>query len=422
MNHRLSVQGLSSGYPGQGVLRDVQVTAGNGEIVGLIGPNGAGKSTLIKVISRTLPQQAGVVHLDGRPLADWSPRDLARHLAVVATHEVPQAGTLTVRQYVGLGRTPHQGWLGTPSPADRETIDLAIQQVNATHLSERPFMALSAGERQRAQLARALAQCPSLLLLDEPTSHLDVGQQQALLRLLRRVAAQGVTVLVAIHDLNLAASLCDRLVLLAAGQVIAQGPPADVLVNQHLEAAYGHPWLIRQHPVSGRPFVFPAEPTTAQAAAPLIHLIGGGGALGQVAGQLAAWGYRLQAGVVHQGDSDVLLAQDLGMPVLVAPSFAPVAGAWQDELRTWLTRADAVLIADVPFGPGNVGNLQALAGVQPAPPVYGISRRPWAERDFANGQVVHLIEGLAVQMHDDAAAVLAHLAPDQPGTWPLAKS
>jgi iron complex transport system ATP-binding protein len=421
MEHRLTTAGLSSGYPGQGVLRDVQFSASPGEIVGLIGPNGAGKSTLIKAISRTLPLQAGVVHLDGQPLAAWSPRDLARQLAVVATQEVPQAATLTVRQYVGLGRAPHQGWLGTPSPDDREAVDGAIRQVNASHLAERPFMALSAGERQRAQLARALAQNPSLLLLDEPTAHLDVGQQQALLRLLRRVAAQGVTVIIAIHDLNLAASLCDRLVLLAAGQVVAQGEPAAVLVPRHLESAYGHPWLIRQHPVNGRPFVFPADPAMAADDAPLLHLIGGGGALATFAGQLAAWGYRLQAGVLHQGDSDVLLAQDLGIATLVAPSFAPVDEDWQATLRPWLARADAVIIADVPFGPGNVGNLAALAA-ETRPRAFGVSQHPWSARDFSGGAAGRLIAGRDVTMHADPASLLAGLAPTAPGTWPLGRS
>jgi iron complex transport system ATP-binding protein len=418
MEHRLSAAGLSSGYPGQGVLHDVQITARPGEIVGLIGPNGAGKSTLIKVISRTLPMQAGVVQLDGRPLQDWSHRDLARQLAVVATQEVPQTGTLTVRQYVGLGRTPHQDWLGTPTPDDRQAIDQAIEQVNATHLRDRPFMALSAGERQRAQLARALAQCPSLLLLDEPTAHLDVGQQQALLRLLRRVADQGVTVVVAIHDLNLAASLCDRLVLLAAGQVIAQGSPETVLTPGHLAAGYGHPWLIRQHPVSGRPFVFPADPTQAQDEAPLIHLIGGGGALAALAGQLAAWGYRLQAGVLHQGDSDVLLTQDLGIPTLIAPSFAPIDAARQAELQIWLARADAVIVGDVPFGPGNAGNLQALVAV-PHRQVLAVSRLSWSERDYTGGHLGRQATDLPMRLYDEAAALLAQLAPTAPGVWPV---
>jgi iron complex transport system ATP-binding protein len=418
MTHRLTTHALCSGYPGQGVLHDVQISASAGEIVGLVGPNGAGKSTLIRVISRTLPIQAGAVHLDGRPLAGWSPQDLARQLAVVATHELPQSGTLTVRQYVSLGRTPHQGWLGTPSPEDAQAIDQAIRQVNALHLSERPFMALSAGERQRAQLARALAQRPSILLLDEPTAHLDVGQQQALLRLLRQVAGQGVTVLVAIHDLNLAATLCDRLVLLAAGQVITQGTPTEVLVPTFLEQAYGHPWLVRQHPISGRPFVFQADLTPPHEQAPLLHLIGGGGALAPIAGQLAAWGYRLQAGYLHEGDSDVLLAQDLGIPALIAPSFAPVHAGRQATLRSWLAKADAVIVADVPFGPGNLGNLEALSAVAPKA-AFAVSRLPESERDFTGGAASRHLADLPQQAFADPGQLLARLAPPSPGTWPI---
>jgi iron complex transport system ATP-binding protein len=228
-----------------------------------------------------------------------------------------------------------------------------------------------------------------------------------------------VTVAVAIHDLNLAATLCDRLVLLAAGQVIAQGTPGDVLIPANLERAYGHPWLIRQHPVSGRPFVFPADLTTASDDAPLLHLIGGGGALAPIAGQLAAWGYRLQAGYLHEGDSDVLLAQDLGIPALLAPSFAPVDAGRQAKLRAWLANADAVIVSDVPFGPGNLGNLEALSAVSPKVALT-VSQVSASERDFTGGAASRHLAKLSRQAFTDPGQLLAHLAPTSPGTWPVA--
>ena len=420
MSDRLSVDALAVGYPDRGVLSDIHLQIGAGEVVGLIGPNGAGKSTLLRAVSGALRPTAGRVTLSARPLEDWPVRDLARQVAVVGTQEHPQGPTVTVRDYVALGRTPYQGWLGTGSPADTAAIERAVDLVGVRMLADRPFAAISAGERQRCQLARALAQDPDLLLLDEPTAHLDIGHQQQLLALLRRIAAQGVAVVLAIHDLNLAASTCDRLILLHGGTIVAAGPPEAVLTRAHLQRAYGHPWLVRRHPVSGRPFVFPGDHVAAMADAPLLHLIGGGGALAEIIGPLQAWGYRLQVGVLHEGDSDVLLAQDLGIPALVAPSFAPIAGTWITALDGWLDEADAVVLADVPFGPGNVGNLLAI-GTRPDLPLLAVGRRPWSERDFTGGQATALATGLPLQVRERVADLLAGLAPTGPGAWPLAR-
>lgn len=421
MSLQLRVDKLGAGYPGQLVLDDVAFGVQAGEVLGLIGPNGAGKSTLLRALSRSLPVRSGLIQLDARPLQDWSRAELARTMAVMGTQEVAQSPGLTIRTYVMLGRAPYQDRWGLGSADDRTAVERALAQVGIDHLAERPFTSVSAGERQRAQLARALAQEPSVLLLDEPTSHLDIGRQQALLNLLREVAGQGVAVVAALHDLNLAAAACDQLLLLQQGKVIAVGPPERVLTPERLEAAYGHPWLIRPHPQSGRPWVFPAEPSPSDARAPLLHLIGGGGSLQAMVPALRRLGFRLQAGVVHAGDSDEQLLADLGVPALVAPAFAPIDRGWQAELSDWLDRADGVIVSDVPFGPGNVGNLQALADRQAAgagAPVWLLAARPWQDRDFAAGDVEALAQRLDGRSHGDISGLLADLAAARETTWP----
>ena len=220
------------------ILDDVSCSAPAGKITGLIGPNGAGKSTLIGAVVGLRPTARGEVTFEGRALLGLPPAERARLLA-----HVEQAATTTerlrVRDVVRLGRIPFQStWQATPSTEDEAIVEDAIGELGIAPFAGRLYHSLSGGEQQRVQLARALAQQPRLLLLDEPTSHLDIEAQLRVLGLLRRRAAAGCTVLVALHDLNLAARFCDHLVVLQHGRVAAEGRPADVLTAALLRDVY----------------------------------------------------------------------------------------------------------------------------------------------------------------------------------------
>src|SRR5690606_19287057 len=204
------------------LVEDVSLTARPGEVIGLVGPNGSGKSSLLRAVYRVLRPEAGQISVDGTDA--WSPpvRQLARTVAAV----VQESGAdfdLSVREVVAMGRTPHKRLLDGDTAKDAALIETALASVDAPRLAGRPFDRLSGGERQRVLIARALAQQPSLLVLDEPTNHLDVRHQLEVLGTLRRLPA---TVLVALHDLNLAAYYCDRLYVLRDGKVTASGPPS----------------------------------------------------------------------------------------------------------------------------------------------------------------------------------------------------
>jgi len=220
------------------ILDDVSFSAPGGAITGLIGPNGAGKSTLIGAVVGLRPTERGEVTFKGRALLSLPPAERARLLA-----HVEQSATTTerlrVRDVVRLGRIPFQStWQATPSAEDEAIVDGAMAELAIEPFARRLYHSLSGGEQQRVQLARALAQQPRLLLLDEPTSHLDIEAQLRVLGLLRRRAAAGCTVLVALHDLNLAARFCDHLVVLKQGRVAAEGKPAEVLTAALLRDVY----------------------------------------------------------------------------------------------------------------------------------------------------------------------------------------
>jgi iron complex transport system ATP-binding protein len=231
-----------------------------GEIFGVIGPNSAGKTTLLRLLTRVLEPARGEIRLDGRPVAGLSRPEIARLVGVVP-QETPRPLPFTVEELVLMGRFPHDPGRFFESPADRAAARAAMAATGVEGLGPLPFEHLSGGERQRALLARALAQRPRLLGLDEPTAHLDLRYQAETAALLRRVnREQGVAVLLVSHDLNLAAEVCDRLLLLGGGRVVRVGAPGEVLESETLAAVFGCRVVVDKSPTSGRPVVQVAWP------------------------------------------------------------------------------------------------------------------------------------------------------------------
>jgi iron complex transport system ATP-binding protein len=234
------------------ILDGVDVTAPPGAVSGLLGPNGSGKSTLLRAIAATQVPDAGEIRFDDEDLLGMPRRRRARRLALVeqdASTDLP----ISVLDAVLLGRIPHRSLLAGDTEADRAVAREALVRAGVEDLADRSLATLSGGERQRVHMARALAQEPSLLLLDEPTNHLDIAAQLAAMTVLRKLAADGVTVLAALHDLNLAAASCDHVVVLAEGRVVAAGGVRDVLVPEVVEPVYGVRCDVLPHPRTGRP-------------------------------------------------------------------------------------------------------------------------------------------------------------------------
>jgi iron complex transport system ATP-binding protein len=251
----LTLHAVEVGYGDRPVLRGVTLELRPGEVTALVGPNGAGKSTLVAVASRWLVPRRGEVRLDGRPIRAYGRRALARCIAVVAQGgELPEG--FTADEVVGMGRTPHAGFLRGPSTADADAVEAALRATDVVALRHRRVETLSGGERQRVVLARALAQAPTVLLLDEPTNHLDLRYQVETLRAARAAARAGVAVLVVVHDLNLAARASHRVVLLDEGLVVAAGPPEEVLTEARLRATYAAD--VHVHQVAGVATIVPA--------------------------------------------------------------------------------------------------------------------------------------------------------------------
>ncbi|MFC8536008.1 ABC transporter ATP-binding protein [Streptomyces sp. NPDC057249] len=247
----LRAGGVSREAGGRLLLDGVTLAPEPGTTVGLIGPNGSGKSTLLRILAGVLAPHAGVVTLDGEPLTDVGRRAVARRVAVVDQHAVTQE-ELSVLDVVRLGRIPHRRAWSAPTEADAAAVDEALERTGLTGRRDQSWHTLSGGERQRVQIARALAQRPRELLLDEPTNHLDIQHQ---LELLSLVASLPLTAVVALHDLNLAAMFCDRIVVLSGGRAVAGGTPAQVVTEQLIEDVYRVRSVVTPDGPQGRPSV-----------------------------------------------------------------------------------------------------------------------------------------------------------------------
>lgn len=241
MNLGLAGVWLRYGAASDWAVRDVSLEFEAGVHSALLGPNGAGKSTVLRVLAGLRPCDRGSAHVNGRDSREWPRRELARQMAFVASTE-EDAFPVRVREYVGLGRNPYLGAFNPPAAADRAVVASALARTDMEGLADRYVTNLSAGELQRARVARALAQEPSILLLDEPTAHLDIGHEYAVFELLAELVEElSLTVVSVTHNINMASRFASRVVLMREGAVVADGPPPEVLTPGHLGTAYGWP-------------------------------------------------------------------------------------------------------------------------------------------------------------------------------------
>jgi iron complex transport system ATP-binding protein len=257
---KLTIDGLSLNYGQRVAVRDVSFEVEAGEMVSIVGPNGSGKSTLLRGIARLQKPSQGRVLLGETDIRSLGARQVARYLAILP--QAPDGGAdLSVRELVYRGRFPHQGILQRITAADTEAVAWAMGAADVTHLANRQLGSLSGGERQRAWIALALAQQPKVLLLDEPTSFLDIAHQVEVMQLLRRLNREGMTVVAVLHDLVLAGRFSDRVIAMRDGRVAFDGPPANVLEPRGLQEVFGIAMMVISDPETGLPIPLPrAEP------------------------------------------------------------------------------------------------------------------------------------------------------------------
>ncbi len=382
----VSVQGLDAVIDANRILTQVSLPVYKGQFTGIIGRNGSGKSTLVRCMSRTLAPAAGSVTVDGLDIGVYARRDLARKLSVVP-QEAGRAFSYTVLDVVTMGRYAWQGLLSGHSVADKRAFKADMATPGIAHLAERRIPTLSGGEWQRVLIARTLAQETGIILLDEPTSHLDISHQIEILSALAALTRSGTTVIAAFHDLNLAAHYCDRIIALHDGKVVAAGPPADVITHQFLREVFSLNAEVRIHPATGKPLIFPQYAlNTGSGNGRRVHVICGGGTGTDLLYALKSSGCQVTTGVLAMNDADYTTAVRLGIPYIAEPPFAPVSKRSEKALQDQIRGSEIIVITPAPVGDGNLANLSAVEEAGQAQIFFLGEGKIAAIEDFCNGQ------------------------------------
>ncbi|RLG35253.1 heme ABC transporter ATP-binding protein [Methanosarcinales archaeon] len=387
----LEIKDVDAYYGSVKILDGIDFSASHGELLGVIGPNGSGKTTLLRTISRILKPKVGTILLEGRDVQGMKDKEFSRNFAAV-----PQDTTInfdfSALDIVLMGRNPHLGRLELEGEKDIEIARRCMELTNCWHLAERPITELSGGERQLVIIARALTQEPKVLLLDEPTSHLDINYQIEIMELLKRLTSEEKLIVVAvIHDLNLAAQYCDRLALLHEGKIVSLGTQAQVLTAENIKNTFGADVIIKKHALTDHCFVSPVpsllKRQNKNEAELTIHLICGGGEGASLMHELCERGYRVTAGVVNMLDTDQEVAKLLNIPVVTEAPFSPITEeAFQAHLAL-IDKANVVVLCNTPFGYGNLKNLEvAERALERNKPLLVFDATRIEKRDFTNGE------------------------------------
>lgn len=391
----LTVDGIDCYYGSVKVLENVRFSAKERDFVGILGPNGSGKTTLLRSITRTLKPHRGVIFLNDVDIYTLKSLEVAKQMAVVPQDTII-AFNFTALDIVLMGRNPHLSRFQMESEKDVAIARKAMEVTNTWHLAERPINELSGGERQRVIIARALAQEPRVLLLDEPTVHLDINNQLEIMDLLRELCVKkGLIVLAVFHDFNLAARCCDSAILLKDGKIVSAGNLDAVLTSENIRSVFQVDATVKRHPITNSLYIIPISmPKPSLSRKLSVHLICGAGTGTTLMKILVDEGYNVTAGVLNVLDTDYETAQLLKIPVASEAPFSPITEEGYKANLQMISKANAVVLTAVPFGYGNLQNLEAAKeALEKRIPTYVIEEAPIEQRDFTKGKAMkHLME------------------------------
>jgi iron complex transport system ATP-binding protein len=373
MNTVLSTEGLDAGYGKTAVVKDLDLNALRGQTICLIGPNGSGKTTVLRTLAGILAPLKGAVYIGRQEMGRIKPAEKAKQLALVLTERL-NVNMTTAREIAAMGRSPHTDFLGRLSPEDHRIVDEALETVGALDLGERNFTSLSDGEKQKVLIARALAQEPELVILDEPTSHLDIRHKIEVIQILNRLSRErGMTVIMALHDIDIAAKNCQILLLVKNGKVLAQGKPEDIIGENTIGELYD---------IEGAAFdAVTGALEVCNEKAPEIFAAAGAGTGSAVYRILSRLGYGIATGILQENDIDYRVASSMRLYTIAEKPFEPISAAAEERARKKMEEAKFIIDCGFPLGKFNRVNGVLLGeAVAKGFPVISLRRSPETEK------------------------------------------
>jgi len=390
----LTIDGIDCAYGSVEILKDINFKVKSGQFLGILGPNGSGKTTLLKSISKVLKPKKGAILIDDKDIYKMKNLDLARQMAVVPQTS-PVSFDFTSLEVVLMGRNPHMTRFKMEGKSDLDIAKNAMKLTRTWEFADRPITELSGGERQRVIIARALTQEPKILLLDEPTTHLDISNQLEILDLIKQLSEEKNMLVVAVfHDFNLAARYCESIILMKKGKIVAVGDADETLTAENVKEVFSVDTLVKKHPITGQLHVIPiTRPLIQKQKSLTVHLISGNGTGSPVMKTLLDEGYRVTAGVLNLLDTDQETAQLLSIPTTNEAPFSPITKEAYEANLKMISKADVLVVTPTQFGEGNMRNLEAVdEAMKKGIPVVLFENCPISERDFTGGKAAKYLE------------------------------
>lgn len=368
----LKVERLTVKLGSSEILKDLTMEAKKGDFIALLGPNGSGKSTLLRTIFGIIKPLKGVVFFDGREEEKgYLPQETADT-------------NLRVIDVVLLGRTPYMGRIKSPKERDFEIAMRAMKSVGIEELAQRRFSDLSGGEKQKVLLARLFAQEPKILLLDEPTAHLDISAQLEIMEIIKELSADRIAI-VALHDINLALSFANRILMIKDGKIAYAGNPREVITEESIREVYGVEVSVKRH---GQIYVIPKIRSIKNGKR--VHVICGGGSGKELIYLLNTWGFSISAGVLNALDSDWEVVSEVGGEIVDAPPFSQISEEAHARNLEAIKNSDAVVLADLSIGRGNLRNLIAANYAAELGKLIVVDKTPFERKNFAGEEAEEL--------------------------------
>ena len=393
---KLTIDDIDCYYGSVQILENIQFTVRNGEFLGILGPNGSGKTTLLKSISRVLKPQKGTILIGEENIYKMKTVDVAKQMAVVP-QSTPVSFDFTALEVVLMGRNPHMARFKMEGKKDLDIAKNSMQLTRIWEFADRPVTELSGGERQRVIIARALTQEPQILLLDEPTTHLDISNQLEIMDLIKNLCKTKKLLIVAVfHDFNLAARYCDSIILLNDGKIVAAGKSNETLTSENVKKVFNVDTIVKKHPITGSLHVIPiSRPIIQKHKSLIVHLICGGGTGSPVMKTLLDEGYHVTAGVLNLLDTDQETAKLLLVPTTKEAPFSPITDEAHKANLQMISKANVLVVTPTQFGEGNLRNLDAAEmALKEGTPTILLENGSTEERDFTKGKATEYLTKL----------------------------
>ncbi|MBN1215580.1 MAG: ABC transporter ATP-binding protein [Candidatus Lokiarchaeota archaeon] len=383
----ISCKNLHFKYRTKQIINDITLNFEKGHLYGVLGPNGSGKTTLLKLLIGLLKQNHGQVYIDDINLKKFSIRDIAKQVTMVNQTNYIEFD-YKVSEVIKMGRYVYISRFSNESDEDKQIINDVIEQLKLTKLKDRKFNNLSGGEQQKVIIARAIAQKARILLLDEPISHLDINYQIEFMNLFRNYVKKGLIVILILHDLNIAAQYCDKIILMNNGTIMEFGNIQNVLTKNNIQKTYGIDVIIRKNNLTNSIYITPINDNhslpkneKSEKSNIKIHVICGGGHGSEILINLKH--YDVSVGIINVLDDDYTLSNEMEFKLISEAPFSQISEYSKQKLEDILYKVDLIILANIPFGNENLINLKSLVNLNQKIIVF--EKNPIEERDYTNG-------------------------------------